>query len=125
MKPSRPFSRTDRVAHEIQNILGSIQTQQIDLSYLGFITFTRVTLSPDIRNAKIFFSVVQPKKKIENIVIELNRLAKAFRKYLGNELRIKYTPELKFYFDDTLAYSQQLDEIFHNLTLQKSDSDSK
>ncbi len=104
MRSERPFKRTDRVANEIQHILGKIQTQHIDLSDLGFITISRVKISPDLKIAKVFFSVVQPKYTI-----------KAFRKYLGMELRIKFTPSLTFYYDDTVAYTQKLDSIFHDL----------
>lgn len=79
MRSERPFKRTDRVANEIQQILGKIQTQIIDLSDLGFVTFSRVSISPDLKNAKIFFSVVQKKKSVKNLQIEMNNRAKAFR----------------------------------------------
>ena len=73
MKSERPYDRTDRVANEIQNILGQIQTQYIDLTELGFITFTKVIVSPDLKHAKIFFGVVNNKKSIDKISIELNK----------------------------------------------------
>ncbi|MBT3479241.1 MAG: 30S ribosome-binding factor RbfA [Candidatus Marinimicrobia bacterium] len=116
MRSERPFKRTDRVANEIQQILGKIQTQIIDLSDLGFVTFSRVSISPDLKNAKIFFSVVQKKKSVKNLQIEMNNRAKAFRKFLGQELRIKYTPKLKFFYDDTLDYTQKIDSIFHDIS---------
>tara|TARA_Y100000590_G_scaffold17598_2_gene21061 strand:- start:7278 stop:7637 length:360 start_codon:yes stop_codon:yes gene_type:complete len=115
LRSERPYKRTDRVANEIQNILGQIQTQYIDLSNLGFITFSHVTVSPDLKHAKVFFSVVQKKKSIPVIETEINAKAKAFRKYLGQELCIKYTPRLKFFYDDTMSYAQKLDNIFHDL----------
>jgi|TARA_Y100000310_G_scaffold2306_1_gene2911 ribosome-binding factor A len=115
LKSERPFKRTERVANEIQHILGEIQTQFIDLSDLGFVTFSRVSISSDLKYAKVFFSVVKKKKSIENLQLEMNNRAKAFRKFLGQELRIKYTPELKFYYDDTMEYTQKLDSIFHQL----------
>ena len=104
MRSERPYKRTDRVANEIQTILGDIQTQFIDLSDLGFITISNVIVSPDLKYAKIFFSVVQKKKSIQEIESDLNAKAKAFRKYLGQQLRIKFTPQLKFYYDDTMTY---------------------
>lgn len=115
MRSERPYKRTDRVANEIQTILGDIQTQFIDLSDLGFITISNVIVSPDLKYAKIFFSVVQKKKPIKEIELDLNSKAKAFRKYLGQELRIKFTPQLKFFYDDTLSYTEKLDTIFHDL----------
>ena len=118
LRSERPYKRTDRVANEIQYILGQIQTQFIDLSDLGFITFSSVTVSTDLKNAKVFFSVFQEKKSIPVIESEMNAKAKAFRKYLGQELRIKYTPELKFFYDDTVSYAQKLDTIFHDLNMK-------
>ena len=115
MRSERPYKRTDRVANEIQYILGQVQTQFIDLSDLGFITFSTVTVSSDLKNAKVFFSVFQKKKSIPVIESEMNAKAKAFRKYLGQELRIKYTPQIKFFYDDTVSYAQKLDTIFHDL----------
>ena len=115
MRSERPYKRTDRVANEIQTILGDIQTEFIDLSRLGFVTISNVMVSSDLKYAKIFFSVVQKKKPIKEIESDLNSKAKAFRKYLGRQLRIKFTPQLKFYYDDTMSYSEKLDTIFHNI----------
>jgi len=111
----RPYKRTDRVASELLHILGDIQTQYIDLSNLGFVTFTYVSISTDLKNAKIFFSVVNNKKPVDKVELELNSKAKAFRKYLGQNLRIKFTPQLKFFFDDTNSYVQKIENIFHNI----------
>ena len=115
MKPERPFERTDRVANEIHQIIGQIQNQYIDLSHLGFVTFSKVTVSPDLKHAKVFFGVVNKKKKIENITLELNKKSKAFRKYLGQELTIKFTPSLKFYYDDSISHVKRIDELFNKL----------
>jgi len=115
LRYERPFKRKDRVANEIQHILGKIQTQYIDLSDLGLITFSRVTISPDLKYAKVFFSVLNKKIPIDKIQIEMDNRAKSFRKYLGQELRIKFTPELKFFYDETVAYTQKIDTIFQKL----------
>lgn len=119
MISERPFNRTDRVANEIQNILGLIQTQYIDLSNLGFITFTKVIASSDLKHAKVFFGVVNEKMSIKNITIELNKKSKAFRKYLGQEMTTKFTPKLRFFYDDSLEYSEKLDQLFNNLKSEK------
>ena len=119
MISERPFNRIDRVANEIQNILGLIQTQYIDLSNLGFITFTKVIVSSDLKHAKVFFGVVNEKMSIKNITIELNKKSKAFRKYLGQEMTTKFTPKLRFFYDDSLEYTKKLDQLFNNLKSEK------
>ena len=115
LRYERPFKRKERVANEIQHILGKIQTQYIDLSDLGLITFSRVTISPDLKHAKVFFSVLNKKIPIDKIQIEMDNRAKSFRKYLGQALRIKFTPELKVFYDETVAYTQKIDTIFQKL----------
>ena len=45
----------------------------------------------------------------------MDNRAKSFRKYLGQELRIKFTPELKFFYDETVAYTQKIDTIIQKL----------
>jgi len=52
---------------------------------------------------------------IDKIQIEMDNRAKSFRKYLGQELRIKFTPELKFFYDETVEYTQKIDTIFQKL----------
>ena len=111
----RDSNRTDRVANEILSILGQIQMQHIDLSELGFITFSHVSISTDLKYAKVFFSVVQNKLPINKVEDALNSKAKAFRKYLGRMIRIKFTPDLKFYFDDTFSYTEIIENIFQNI----------
>ena len=116
MKTLRPYKRSDRVANEIKEILGNIQTHQVDLSNLGFITFSKVTVSPDLRNAKVFFTVLNEKHLLDIIEKELNRKSKIFRKYLAGFLEIKYIPKLKFFYDDTLLHEQKISILLSKIT---------
>ena len=110
-----PYKRTDRVGQQIREILGQITLKHIDLSHLGFITFTGVNVSPDLRNAKIFYSVLNPKYSKDELQAAMNDLRKAFRKYIGPELKIKNIPKLKFYFDESQEYSEKIDKLLKDL----------
>jgi len=116
----RPYKRTDRVALQILQILGEITTKHIDLSHLGFVTFTRVDVSPDLRHSKVFYSVINSQLSEKLLNEELNKMSKAFRKYLGQEIQIKNTPDLVFYLDETVKHEEHMMKIFKNL---KSDSE--
>ncbi|MCH7612337.1 MAG: 30S ribosome-binding factor RbfA [Candidatus Marinimicrobia bacterium] len=120
MTNQKPYKRTDRVGLQILKILGEITTKHINISHLGFITFTKVKVSPDLQHAKVFYSVLNKKLSQEGVNSKLNALAKAFRKYLGQEIRTKYTPDLMFIEDDSLKHEEQLMKIFHDL--HKDDS---
>ena len=73
MHQQLPFKRTDRVGQQIKSILGDIALKYISLKHLGFVTFTSVDVSNDLRNAKVFYSVLNPKIKIESIENEMNK----------------------------------------------------
>ena len=110
-----PYKRTDRIGQQIRKILGQITLKYIDLSHLGFITFTEVNISPDLRSANVFYSVLDPKYPKDEIQAAMNDLRKAFQKYIGPELKIKNIPKLKFYFDESQEYSEKIDKLLKDL----------
>jgi len=85
--------------------------KNIDLSYLGFITFINVAIAPDLKSAKVFYSVLSPKMSNSKIDIEINKKQKAFKKYMGPQLQLRNTPDIRFYFDETLVYSEKIERL--------------
>ncbi len=120
MDHNKPYDRIDRVNNQILDILCDILVKHIDLSHLGFITFTKIDVSRDLRIAKVFYSVLNQKFSKDQLNIELNKLRKPFKKYLGPELTMKHTPDLRFYFDDTYEYTEYVSSLLNDL--KKSDN---
>lgn len=108
---NEPYRRPDRVAQQILQIIGEIATKYIDLSYLGFITFSKVLLSNDLKYAKVFYSVIQPRYSQAELNEKLNHQASVFRKHLGAEMRIKHTPEIKFIHDESFEYAEKMNRL--------------
>tara|TARA_B100000287_G_C20434684_1_gene703022 strand:+ start:452 stop:814 length:363 start_codon:yes stop_codon:yes gene_type:complete len=117
---NKPYDRIDRVNNQIHDILGGILNKNIDLNYLGFVTFTKIDVSRDLRLAKVFYSVINPTMPLEKINIEMNKHRKPFKKYMGPELSIKNTPDLKFYYDNTFEYTEYVSSLMRNI--DKSDN---
>ncbi len=111
MNSNKPYSRVERVSKQILDILSSILMKNIDLSYLGFITFINVDIAPDLKSAKVFYSVLSPKMSNSKIDIEINKKQKAFKKYMGPQLQLRNTPDIRFYFDETLVYSEKIERL--------------
>ncbi len=120
MDHNKPYDRIDRVNNQIHDILGGILNKNIDLNYLGFVTFTKIDVSRDLRLAKVFYSVINPTMPLEKINIEMNKHRKPFKKYMGPELSIKNTPDLKFYYDNTFEYTEYVSSLMRNI--DKSDN---
>ena len=85
MTSNKPYNRSVRVEKQILEIISSIANRYIDLSSLGFITFTSVDISPDLKNAKIFFSVLNQKISDDELEVVINKKQKAFKKFLSPE----------------------------------------
>ena len=119
MKPQRPYKRTDRVGEQILEIVTDTAAKHIDLNHLGFITFTGIDVSPDLRSAIIYFSALNPTDEIQNIESKMNIIAKGFKKYLGIEMRIKNIPDLRFIYDQSLNYTEKINQMIQAIVIPK------
>ena len=119
MKPQRPYKRTDRVGEQILEIVTDTAAKHIDLNHLGFITFTGIDVSPDLRSAIIYFSALNPTDEIQNIENKINIIAKGFKKYLGIEMRIKNIPDLRFIYDQSLNYTDKINQMIQAIVIPK------
>ena len=111
MNSNKPYKRVVRINRQILDILSDILIKNIDLSYLGFITFTSVDVAPDLRTAKVFYSVLSGKLPDSKVDVEINKKQKAFKKFMSPQISLRYTPDIKFYLDETLAYSEKIDNL--------------
>lgn len=125
MKQPLPYKRTDRVGHQVIRILGEIAARHIDLSHLGFITFTGVQVAPDLRYARIYYSVINPQMEIDKITDELNQKVKAFKKYLAPELPLKNLPDLRFFYDGSLDYMEKISTIIQDIDIPEEIEDTE
>ena len=111
MNSNKPYKRVDRLNKQILDILSNILIKNIDLSYLGFITFTSVDVAPDLRTAKVFYSILSSNLSDSKIEIEINKKQKAFKKFTSPQLSLRYTPDIRFILDESLAYSEKIDNL--------------
>ncbi len=125
MRNNRPYKRTDRVSKQILEILCEILIRHIDLSHLGFVTFTLVQMSPDLRNAKVYYSILNPTTSWQQIDDEINKRCKAFKKFMSPQLQLKNTPDLRFYHDETLEYGARISKLLSDLDLGDHDSEHR
>ena len=118
MSHNKPYDRIDRVNNQILDILGGILHKKLDLNYLGFVTFTNVDVSRDLRIAKVFYSIINQTMSKELFDIEMNKHRIPFKNYMGPQLRMKHTPDLKFYFDDTFEYTEHVSKLMNILDIR-------
>ncbi len=125
MTSNKPYNRSERVEKQLLEIIGSIAIKNIDLSSLGFITFTDVDISPDLKNAKIFFSVLNQKLPDNELEIEINRKQKAFKKFLSPQLSLRTIPKIQFVNDKKLSFQENIECLLKDTDLGQDISDNK
>lgn len=82
---------------------------------LGFVTVTGVEMSPDLRIAHVYVSVLGSDDDVRQSLESLRRAAGFFRRELGASLSLRYLPELNFRPDDTLERALRIDQLLDSL----------
>lgn len=105
--------RVQKVSELILQQLSSLIRQELSEDY-GLITVTDVILTPDLREAKVFFSCFE--KKNEPLILkDLDGKIKFFQQFLGRKLQMKFTPRLKFEIDKNLDKVDRIEEIIDEI----------
>ena len=107
--------RSKRVADQIKNELGWLIEQKLNDPNKGFITLTRVKLSADLKLASVYYSVLGDQIKRQQSGDALNRANHFLRRELGQKIKLKYLPELRFFYDDSLEYSTHISNIIKKI----------
>jgi len=109
----REFSRTDRVAQQIQKEIAVILQREIKDPRLGFVTVSAVEVSRDLSYAKIFVTVLNTsdEDKTKQSVQILNDATGYIRSILGKRIRARIMPELRFVVDTSLLEGMRISNL--------------
>lgn len=107
--------RIDRVGHLIQMELSQLILHRVKDPRLGFVTLTHVNVTPDLRSACVFYSALGDAKAKEGTQIALEKSAGFLQKEIGTALQLRYTPRLKFVFDDSLDRGLEIDKVIREI----------
>lgn len=122
----RRFSRADRVSEELlreisQIVLLEMKDPRLDTA--GLVSFTRVEVTKDLRNANVFVSILGNDAEADGVMEALKSGAGFIRSTLGKRLRIRVTPELNFRRDDSIAHGARIHQLLQESDPDKPDDD--
>jgi ribosome-binding factor A len=107
--------RLDRVAEACKEVLSEVIQREVKDPRVGFVTITRVDVSPDLRHAKVYVSVLGTDEEVASSLEGLESSKGYMRSALGKHLRIKRLPELEFVLDNASAEALRLLEIMRKV----------
>ncbi|MBB1328613.1 30S ribosome-binding factor RbfA [Pseudoalteromonas issachenkonii] len=113
----REFSRTDRVAQQIQKEIAVILQREIKDPRLGMVTVSAVEVSRDLSYAKIFITVfnTQDEDAAKQSAKVLNEATGYIRSLLGKRIRARIMPELKFVVDNSLMEGMRISNLVDSI----------
>src|SRR5215510_14713252 len=108
--------RPDRVGEEIRHELSELLTRgAVHDPGVGFITLTRVKVSPDLQVARVFYTSMGDDAARRETSKALERATPFFRRHLGGRLQLRRVPELEFKFDESIASQDRIEQILRDL----------
>lgn len=103
--------RTERVNALLQEAIAGQIARGIKDPRVTGVTITGVDTSPDLRQAAVYYRVLGDETDRAQVQGGLERAAGYIQRVVGRELRLRYTPTLRFVFDSTLDVASRVDAL--------------
>lgn len=117
-------NRIGRINEEVQRELASLLRELKDPRVSGLISITNVEVTPDLRFAKVYVSVLET-ERAKDTLKGLKSAGGYLRRELGTRLNLRHTPQLDFVLDDSIAYGAHIFDILSKLDIPEDDHENE
>ena len=122
---SKNEARLGRVNEELMKAISHIITYELkNPDVTGMISVTRVTATPDLKYAKVYVSILNP-KSVEETMKGLKESAGFIRSQVAKTVNLRITPELVFEYDDSIEHGEKIDNILKQISIQDKELKEK
>lgn len=99
----------------IHEEISEVLVKRLDDPGLARLTITRVKMTPDLKIARVYFSVIGGDEVIEAASKALDRARGVFKRAISQNLSLRYLPELEFFYDRNIAHADRIEQILHEI----------
>jgi ribosome-binding factor A len=110
----KEFSRKLRIEELIQREIAILIQQEVKDPRIGMVTVSSVDISPDLKHAKVFVTLLNNEKDRNTSITALNHAARYLRHELARRIYLKTIPEIRFVYDESIARGVRLTELINN-----------
>lgn len=114
--------RADRVADAVRHAIAELLVFEVKDPRIGMVTVTAVTISPDLRHARVFFSVLGDETKRAKTLAGLRSATGFIRAEIAHRLKLRVAPEIAFEFDPSIEESVRLSRLLKDVLPEKPES---
>ncbi|MBU4483923.1 30S ribosome-binding factor RbfA [bacterium] len=116
-----PYDRAGRVGQQIKDLMLELRVSKLNDPRLKEIEITDVILTRDLRIARIYFYTENGRNAATAGYSALKSAKGAIKREISTTLNMKYTPELEFYFDESIGRGQKIEKLLSELNLPKEE----
>lgn len=119
-------NRVRRVAEQIKKDVSSIINSDIkDPRVAGLTSVTEVKLTRDLRYASIYVSIYGSETEKDETLQTLIRATGFIRSEVGRRVRLRYTPEINFFLDNSIEYGAHIDNVIKSLKKEETENNER
>ena len=115
-------SRQLRVGEQIREELAELIARQVHDPGIGFLTLTHVKLTPDLQQARVYYTTIGDDKARRETAKALQRATPFLRRMIGQRVRLRRVPELQFFFDESVEKQDRIEQILLDLERERAES---
>ena len=116
--------RTRQVGEFLREELTDIVRREMRDPRLGFWSLTRVDVTPDLRSARVYVSVLGTDQEREETLAAMRSAAAFIRHHLKPRLRMRHVPELEFRDDRSMEHAEEIARTLRTLDIPATQSSS-
>ncbi|MBI5214664.1 MAG: 30S ribosome-binding factor RbfA [Ignavibacteriae bacterium] len=107
--------RMERVASVIKEEIGVLFSREFNNPQYGFITVTEVHMTPDLKIAKVYVSIFGNEEVKQKTLNYLEEQKPHVRQIIGSHVRLKFTPSVQFYLDETMDRVSRIEQLIKQI----------
>lgn len=116
------YKRATRVKELLREEISQIITMELKDPLVGMTTVTEVKLTNDLKSARVYVNIYGDDSVTDKTLRGLNRAKKFIRTELGKRTELKFVPEIRFIYDDTIDHAQNIEAILNKIHKDEDDS---
>jgi ribosome-binding factor A len=111
-------TRVEKVQELMKQEVSEIVLRELKDPRIGFVTVTEVKCTADLREAKIYVSVMGSDDQVKNTLAGLKSSMGFIRREIGRRIRLRFTPEISLALDKSLDYSAHIQELLLKVEME-------
>lgn len=108
-------TRTERLSDLVRDEISRLLLRELKDPRIGFVTITGASVSPDLRHARVFVSVLGEEAAREASLSALRSASGFIQRALFRNLRLKHSPLVTFHLDDSMERGERIERVLRQI----------